>query len=123
MNDSESKNNYPTDNPVAQIVQNEEELELERKVKRTALEYDDEMAVHQTVPQVLKTKKFPPELVYDPTVFILVALTFQSWSWKASMVTLSSGRSGLVCSLLQWINAQYQTQRRWALWKLSWQAN
>ena len=34
----------------------------------------------------------------------------------------SIGRSGLVCSLLQWINAQYQTQRRWATWRLYYRA-
>ena len=74
-----------------------------------------DIVVHETDPQVLKTGSFP-----------------QSWSTKIKSgyagssslpklkvnnfdETLSSGRSSLVCSLLQWINAQYQTQRRWAI--------
>ena len=64
----------------------------------------------------MKTKTFLPELVYDKK------LVTQSWSWTTSTETLSSGRSGLVCSLLQWIKAQYQTQRRWAIWRLYWPA-
>ena len=48
------------------------------------------------------------ELVYDTTVVIQAALNYQSWSWTTSTEILSSGRSGLVCSLLQWINALYQ---------------
>ena len=46
----------------------------------------------------------------------------KTWSWTTSTETFSSGRSGLVCSLLQWIDAQYQTQRRWATWRLYWLA-
>ena len=53
---------------------------------------------------------------------IQIAVTYQSWGRTTSSETSPSGRSGLVCSLLQWINAQYLTQRRWAIWRLYWQA-
>ena len=42
----------------------------------------------------------PPELVYDTTVVIQVAVTYQSWNWTTLTETFSNGRSGLVCSLL-----------------------
>ena len=88
----------------------------------TGKDTSHDIAVHETDPQVLKTGKFPLELVYDTTLAIQVVVAYQSWSWTTSTETLSIGRSGLVCSLLQWINDQYQTQKRWAIWRLYWQA-
>ena len=82
-----------------------------------------DIRVHETVPQMLNTWTIPPDLVnYDTTVGTQIAVAYQSWYWTTSTETLSNGRSGLVCSLLLWINAQYQTQRRWATWRLYWQA-
>ena len=66
---------------------------------------------------------FHPELVYyDTTLGTQVAVAYQSWNWTNSMETLSSGRSGLARSLQQWINDQYQIQRRLAIWRPYWQA-
>ena len=65
---------------------------------------------------------FPPELVYNTTVAKLVAVTYQSWSLTTSTENLSHEQIGLLCSLLLWINTQYQTQRRWAIWRFNWQA-
>ena len=82
-----------------------------------------DIAVHEIVPQVLKKETFPRELVYDKTVVILAAETYQSPSWTTSKMTLANRRSGQVCSLLQWINKQNQTRRSWAIWRLYWQAD
>ena len=71
----------------------------------------------------MKTETFPPELVYDTTLAIQVIATYQTWKWTNLTESLSNGRSGLVCSLLQWINDQYHTQRRRAIWRLYWQAS
>ena len=64
----------------------------------------------------------PGLVYYNTTVGTQVVVAYQSWSWTTLIETPSNGRSGLVCSLLQWINDQYQTQRRWAIWRLYWQA-
>ena len=100
----------------------DQQLASKQPLKWTGIITSPDIAIQDTVPQVLKTEMLPPELVYNTSVVIQAAVCYQSWSWTTSMETLSSGLSGLVCSLLHWINAQYQTQRIWAIWRLYWQA-
>ena len=78
--------------------------------------------IDRIVPQGLRSRSYPAELFYNEQVVTQVAVTHQSWNWTTSMETVWNARSDLICSLLQWMNGQYQTQQKWVIWGLCWQA-
>ena len=64
--------------------------------------------IHATFNQALKTGTLPQELVYNTTMVIQVTVNNWSWSWETLIDKFSIGWRGPVCSLLQWINHQFQ---------------
>ena len=64
------------------------------------------MAVHETVPQVLKTETFPPELVYNTTIVIHVAVVYRH-AVNVSAATINQSRE--VTSFHQIVHVSIQS--------------